>query len=172
MCLLGQNAEKNKNKNKKSKSCTATFPLRTPSSRLPSHILRLDVTTFPIRNILCLNDTHCKLLSRFLFLVDLSSRLYPSPMLLKLTFERVLIRDICAYHGCRPWGLLVSDSHWLFRRGRALTTCSRINVNDPSLIALVNKLQDVFTTVGVSIIHLGMQVMPLVTCCPCRSKIR
>jgi hypothetical protein len=26
----------------------------------------------------------------------------------------------------------------------------RINVNDPSLIALVNKLQDVFTTVGVS----------------------
>ena len=26
----------------------------------------------------------------------------------------------------------------------------RINVNDPGLITLVNKLQDVFTTVGVS----------------------
>ena len=28
---------------------------------------------------------------------------------------------------------------------------ARINVNDPTLIALVNKLQDVFTTVGVSL---------------------
>jgi len=27
---------------------------------------------------------------------------------------------------------------------------TRINVNDPGLITLVNKLQDVFTTVGVS----------------------
>jgi hypothetical protein len=33
-----------------------------------------------------------------------------------------------------------------------LTSCvvCRINVNDPTLISLVNKLQDVFTTVGVS----------------------
>lgn len=154
------------------KLCTATFPLRMPSLRLSSHILRLDLTTIPIRNILCLNDTHCTLLSRFLFLVDLSPRLYPSPMLLKLTSERVLTRDICAYHGGCPWGLLVSDSHWLFRRCRALITCSRINVNDPSLIALVNKLQDVFTTVGVSIIHVWVQVMPLLTRCPRRSKIR
>ena len=31
-----------------------------------------------------------------------------------------------------------------------LTLNSSINVNDPGLISLVNKLQDVFTTVGVS----------------------
>jgi len=31
----------------------------------------------------------------------------------------------------------------------SLICCDRINVNDPTLIALVNKLQDVFTTVGV-----------------------
>lgn len=44
----------------------------------------------------------------------------------------------------------MSDSFGLaFHRG-GLTILSRINVNDPSLIALVNKLQDVFTTVGVS----------------------
>jgi hypothetical protein len=30
-----------------------------------------------------------------------------------------------------------------------MLTGSRINVNDPGLITLVNKLQDVFTTVGV-----------------------
>lgn len=31
----------------------------------------------------------------------------------------------------------------------------RINVNDPGLITLVNKLQDVFTTVGVCIVQSG-----------------
>ena len=32
-----------------------------------------------------------------------------------------------------------------------LTSYHRINVNDPGLITLVNKLQDVFTTVGVRV---------------------
>lgn len=33
---------------------------------------------------------------------------------------------------------------------------NRINVNDPGLITLVNKLQDVFTTVGVRITSGGI----------------
>jgi hypothetical protein len=37
------------------------------------------------------------------------------------------------------------------KMGEVLTVVlDRINVNDPGLITLVNKLQDVFTTVGVS----------------------
>lgn len=39
-------------------------------------------------------------------------------------------------------------ARWLDASSRADHLCS-INVNDPTLIALVNKLQDVFTTVGV-----------------------
>ena len=35
------------------------------------------------------------------------------------------------------------------RKRQILTCILRINVNDPGLITLVNKLQDVFTTVGV-----------------------
>lgn len=37
------------------------------------------------------------------------------------------------------------------RRGGGDADGCRINVNDPGLITLVNKLQDVFTTVGVRI---------------------
>ena len=36
---------------------------------------------------------------------------------------------------------------------------NRINVNDPGLITLVNKLQDVFTTVGVCIFLLLRAVL-------------
>lgn len=36
----------------------------------------------------------------------------------------------------------------------------RINVNDPSLISLVNKLQDVFATVGVSFGPSGAVLLP------------
>jgi hypothetical protein len=55
--------------------------------------------------------------------------------------------QLCPSHGGNTGGLFVSacNSHYF---GHADNSC-RVNVNDPTLIALVNKLQDVFTTVGV-----------------------
>lgn len=60
-------------------------------------------------------------------------------------------------HSCQPWQARRQPrAHPPVPRGQApktladLLVCS-INVNDPGLISLVNKLQDVFSTVGVSV---------------------
>ena len=47
---------------------------------------------------------------------------------------------------------------WLCVGANAISFENRINVNDPSLISLVNKLQDVFTTVGVRLLILATKM--------------
>lgn len=61
------------------------------------------------------------------------------------------ISAITRRHGdTRVQLILVCPSPLLFAKFSSTTDhANRINVNDPSLIQLVNKLQDVFSTVGV-----------------------